>query len=78
MKHAIPLITTLILAASAILQATGVAPALTLSSPTDYQVFQRRTADEGSIIVRGSTDLEVDEWQSRVSENGGDSAKAEW
>ncbi len=78
MKRTLPLLTALVFTSFAILQATGVASALTLQSPMDYQVFQRRTADEGSILVRGSAGVEVDEWHCRVSESGGDSAKAEW
>ena len=72
------LLTTLILATPVMLRAAEAIPPVTLSSPLDYQVFQRRTVDEGSILVRGSAGVDVDEWQCRVSEIGGDAAKAGW
>lgn len=78
MKNVLALITTVMLALLPLIQAAERAPALTLQSPMDYQVFQRRTVDEGSIHVRGSTGIDADEWQCRVSEGGGDSSKAEW
>jgi Glycosyl hydrolases family 16/Carbohydrate esterase, sialic acid-specific acetylesterase len=61
-----------------LLHAAQEALGLSLASPLDYQVFQRRTVDEGTIIIRGSILVEADEWQCRVMANGGDPARTAW
>lgn len=46
---------------------------LTIRSPRSYQVFQRRTIDEGEILVSGRCGADVDEFEIRVtgdSKNG--------
>ena len=77
-SRTLALLTTLILATPVMLRAAEALPPVTLSSPLDYQVFQRRTVDEGSILVRGSVGVDADEWQCRMSESGSDAAKAKW
>ena len=69
---------TLLLIPLNLLHAAQEAAGLSLTSPLDYQVFQRRTVDEGTIQIRGSVLTEADEWQCRVIANGDDSARTAW
>ncbi len=43
------------------------AQAITLSSPLDYQVFQRQTRLEGTILIRGQAHVEADRVEARVT-----------
>jgi len=40
--------------------------ALTLTSPLDYQVIQRRTATEGDLHIQGKTACAAEKWQYRL------------
>ncbi len=79
MHKTIPsLILSLMLLPLNLLTAAPATPEVALSSPLDYQVFQRRTVDEGTIVIRGSVLVDADTWQYRVIANGSDSTGVAW
>jgi hypothetical protein len=70
------------LVSSTSVAAQPAAATITLISPSDYQVFQRRTRDAGQVIVEGDVNLPAkfaaakpDRLQARVT---GDSLSGEW
>jgi beta-glucanase (GH16 family) len=49
----------------AILQASLVAAGLALQHPRDYQVFQRNSATQGTVLLFGVTEVDSDAWEYR-------------
>ena len=72
------LILALLLAPLNLLHAAQEAPGLVLTSPQDYQVFQRRTDGEGFTQVRGSASVDADSWQCRVMTSSSDPNGTSW